>query len=223
MAISKEEFKQALREAVSKEFAHIPQDEDSIDYTFSKGFNKRMERLIKAQKRPYYRYINTAAKRAAVIFVAVLTVFSAAFSVEAVREPVVNFITEVYETFVKYLFEGDTTEKITKEYSITSLPDGFKMTSKIVDNKNSVIISYENETGDCIEFTQMATHSSIGHFADKEQGIMHSKTINGMEIMFLQSRNVKRALWINGEYVFRILCYGDVSIDQIEQMIISVE
>ena len=41
MAMSKDDFKNAFREVISSEFAHIPSDEDSIDYTFSERFNKK--------------------------------------------------------------------------------------------------------------------------------------------------------------------------------------
>ena len=53
MSISREEFKAAFREVVSSEFAHIPTDESSIDFTFSEKFNKKMEKLIKSQRKSY--------------------------------------------------------------------------------------------------------------------------------------------------------------------------
>ena len=40
MSMSREEFKAAFREVVSSEFAHIPTDESSIDFTFSEKFIK---------------------------------------------------------------------------------------------------------------------------------------------------------------------------------------
>ena len=52
--MSREEFKSAFREVVSSEFAHIPTDESSIDFTFSEKFNKKMEKLIKSQRKSYY-------------------------------------------------------------------------------------------------------------------------------------------------------------------------
>lgn len=125
MAMSKSDFKKALREVVSLEFAHIPEDESSINYTFSERFNKKMEKLIKSQRKAYWGVINTATKRAAVIFIAILSLFTAAFSIKAIREPIVNFFIKIYETFTHYSFEGETTEFISKEYSITNLPEGF--------------------------------------------------------------------------------------------------
>ena len=55
--MSREEFKAAFREVISSEFAQIPTDEDSIDFTFSEKFIKRMDKLIRAQKKSYYKFI----------------------------------------------------------------------------------------------------------------------------------------------------------------------
>ena len=116
MSMSREEFKAAFREVISSEFAQIPTDEDSIDFTFSEKFIKRMDKLIRAQKKSYYKFINTAGKRVAVIFAAIITLFTASLSVKAIREPVVRFIKQVYETFIHYTFEGDIQPKIKKEF-----------------------------------------------------------------------------------------------------------
>ena len=71
--MSREEFKAAFREVVSSEFAHIPTDESSIDFTFSEKFIKRMDKLIKSQRKPYWNFISTVSRRAAVIIVAIIT------------------------------------------------------------------------------------------------------------------------------------------------------
>lgn len=162
MPISKAEFKSAFREVVSLEFSHIPQDENSINYIFSEQFNKRMQKLIKSQKKLYWNFVNTAAKRAAVIFVAIITIFTAAFSVKAIREPILKFIEQVYETFIHYSYDGETTDTITKEYVITQLPEGFKQTNKI-KNDDFILTEYTNQMGDVIEFKQMTTEYSIGY------------------------------------------------------------
>lgn len=44
--ISKDEFKKAFNESISAEFAAIPHNENSIEYTFSERFEKRMNRLL---------------------------------------------------------------------------------------------------------------------------------------------------------------------------------
>lgn len=75
MSMSREEFKAAFREVVSSEFAQIPTDEDSIDFTFSEKFMKRMDKLIKSQRKPYWNFISTVSRRAAVIIVAIIQIF----------------------------------------------------------------------------------------------------------------------------------------------------
>lgn len=222
MSISRDDFKNAFREVVSAEFSHIPDNEDDIDYTFSERFNKRMARLIKSQRKSYWVLVNTAAKRAAVVFVAILTLFTAAFSVKAIREPVIRFIKQVYETFTRYTYEGDMADEIAKEYVLTYLPDGFEQTSK-TENDARRTIKYENIAGDYIVFSQRTTKINSGWFIDVEQGDSKIETINGIGVHFYESSNVKFAMWLQDGYVFSINCYGEVSLDKIKEMITSIE
>lgn len=160
MGMSKDDFKRAFREVVSSEFAKIPLDESDIDITFSEKFNKKMEKLIKSQRKSYYILINTVGKRVAILFVAIITLFTASMSVKAIREPVINFIIEVYESFTKYFFEGETAEKIEKVYSITKLPVGFKQT-QVMESDAGRTATFESSEGNIIVFTQSATQNCL--------------------------------------------------------------
>ena len=221
MAMSKTDFKNAFREAVSSEFAHIPTDENSIDFTFSERFNKRMAKLIRSQKKVYYNFVNTAYKRVAIICVVLLTMLTTACSVKAIREPIINFIKQVYETFTHYSFDGDTTDIIVKEYSI-KLPDGFKQTN--INKNNSLIAKeYINNSGDIIEFKQMTTEYSTGYFVDNENGNIETEIINGIEVEFKERYDTKSAIWAKDGYVFAIDCYGSVDWNTIKQIIESIE
>lgn len=171
--MSREEFKAAFREVVSSEFAHIPTDESSIDFTFSEKFIKRMDKLIRAQRKSYYKFINTAAKRAAVIFAAIITLFTASLSVKAIREPVVRFIKQVYETFIHYTFEGEIQPKIKKEFFIKTLPDGFIQHDKI-ESDLAITTIYVNDNN-TIKFTQQSTNNA-NHFFDNESGKLTIRT-----------------------------------------------
>ena len=221
MAINKNDFKNAFREVVSSEFAHIPTDENSIDFTFSERFNKRMAKLIKSQKKAYYSLINTAYKRVAIICIIILALLTTACSVKVIREPIVNFIKQVYESFTHYSYDGDTTDKITKEYYITA-PDGFNQTN-ITNNDFLITTEYTNNNGDIIEYNQMTTEYSTGYFVDNEQNNAYSETVNGIDIEFKEWYNTKSAIWTQNGYVFVLDCYGNVSFDTIKQMIVSLK
>ncbi len=222
MAITKAEFKQAFREVVSLEFSHIPTDENSIQYTFSEKFNKRMEKLIKSQKKVYWNLISTTSKRVAIIFVTIFTMFTVAFSVKAIREPIVKFITEIYETFTQYFFDGDTTDIITQEYSIKVLPDGFKQTNKI-ESDVFVTTEYQDDSENIIQFTQMTTKHSAGYFFDNENGTITTEYVGGIEVQFYEAYDLKQAMWSKGGYVLNVACFGNVTYDTIKQIIQSVE
>ena len=222
MAISKAEFKQAFREVASLEFSHIPQDEKSINYKFSDRFNNRMEKLIKAQRKPYWKFISTTSKRAAVIFVAILTLFTAAFSVKAIREPIIKFIKQVYESFTQYSFDGDKTETIDKEYIINDIPDGFTQTNKIV-NENSIITTYENSNKETIKFTQQISNNHSGIYFDNENTEISKETVNGVEVEFQKWYDTNSAIWTKDGYFFLIDCVGNISVDDIKKIIMSIE
>lgn len=221
MAITKAEFKQAFREVVSLEFSHIPTDENAIEYTFSEKFNKRMEKLIKSQKKVYWNLINTTSKRVAIIFLAIFTMFTVAFSVKAIREPILKFIKQIYETFTHYSFEGDTVDLIEQEFSIHQIPDGYEEIDKTVTD-NSVVTTYKNELDHTIFFSQMTTEYHMGLFVDNENGDSYTETVNGVNVDFKEWNDVKTAIWVNNRYVFAINCTGNISFDEIKQMIISV-
>lgn len=220
MSMSREEFKAAFREVVSSEFAHIPTDESSIDFTFSEKFIKRMDKLIRAQRKSYYKFINTAAKRAAVIFAAIITLFTASLSVKAIREPVVRFIRQVYETFIHYTFEGEIQPKIKKEFFIKTLPDGFIQHDKI-ESDLAITTIYVNDNN-TIKFTQQSTNNA-NHFFDNESGTLTKVTISGINVDIYESENIKHAVWTDEGYFFKLTCIGEINIDSVTMMIESIQ
>lgn len=222
MAITKAEFKQAFREVVSIEFSHIPTDENSIEYTFSKKFNRRMEKLIKAQKKVYWNLVSTTSKRVAIIFLAIFTMFTAAFSVKAIREPIIEFIKQIYESFTHYTFDGDTIEFIEKEFSIHQIPYGYEQIDKTTTD-NSVVTIYKNELDYTIYFSQSTTDSHTGFFVDNENGDLYTETINGINVDFKEWYDTKTAMWTQNGYVFTLDCTGNISFEEIKQMIMSIE
>ena len=221
MAISKEALKMAMREAVSAEFAHIPTDESAIEYTFSAKLEKKMYKFLKAQKNSYWHFYNTASKRVAIVFAVLLILVTTACSVKEIREPIVNFIKRVYETFVEYSYEGDTVGIITKKYEIKELPEGFVQT-QYLESEASISITYENENGDMVIFYQNITKGASFSW-DNEQGKIYSKRIGSLDVEIYESDVVKQAFWIQDGYSFGIACLGTLEMELLEFLILQVE
>lgn len=221
MAITKDEFKQAFREVMSVEFSHIPTDENSIDYTFSDKFERKMQKLIKAQKKSSWKFTNTAKKRVAILIAILIALLATACSVKQIREPIVTFFTETYDSFVEYFFEGDTVDEITYEYQLTYVPKGFEQT-EVDRTATSITTVYENESGDLIDFCQTTT-SSTGHFIDTENGETINMDIAGTNVSIYQIDGACHVTWIHKTYFFTLTCYGEFDVGMIQQMIASVQ
>ena len=181
-----------------------------------------MDKLIKAQRKSYYFLINTAAKRVAVIFVAFLTLFTASMSVKAIREPVINFVVEVYESFTRYFFDGDTTNNIDKVYSITNLPSGFTKVNKF-ENETNITVVYQNSNGNIIEFSQGISDNTTINI-DTENSAYKQLYVNEIKVDVYEWDDSVCAIWNNGSYTFNLMCDNNaVTIDDIKNIIKSVD
>ena len=107
MAITRTDFNNAFREVIAQEFSHIPNDENSIDFTFSEKFERQMQRLIRSQKRGFYSFVNTSYKRVATVLVVLLTTAVTLFSIKPVRDGTFNFLGGIYNSLNQNYFEDN--------------------------------------------------------------------------------------------------------------------
>lgn len=221
MAITREDVNQILRDEVASEFSHIPNDENDIDIHFSRRFTERMKKLIKVQKKNYWRYVNTFSKRLAIACLVVSVLFTTACSIEEIREPVVNFVREMHEKFIQYFFEGDTVQEISYEYQISDLPEDFKQIDAS-RSKGRVVTVYENSDGDKIQLVQVATENTT-HYIDKEQGNISTDDINGMEVQFYEQEEFITTMWIEDTNFFELTYYGNTTKEQLKMLILSIK
>ena len=81
---------------------NLPTDEELSKITFSETFETKMKKLLSLQKKSYYKLINTVGKRAVIIILTlIISLTVATFSVKALREAVIEFITETFEKYTK--------------------------------------------------------------------------------------------------------------------------
>ena len=95
MSICKDQFINALGDVVSKEFKDIPYNEGDIEYSFSRKFNLKMQKLIKNQKKSYWKLVNTASKRVAIICIAIISLLCGMLCIEPIRVSAIETIEEI--------------------------------------------------------------------------------------------------------------------------------
>lgn len=222
MAIKRNEFLEALRRVVSAEFEQIPKKEEEIDYTFSPRFMKRMLRLFRNRKKLCWRFVNTGAKRVAVIFIAAALVFATACSFKPIREPIMRFITEIYETFTAYFFEGETVDAIEKEYTLEEPPEGFTQTNRINQDKKMITTTYENGKGDVITITQsLAQETQLLLDCEKEDA--KAETIDGVEVIIYDFETIRQVIWIKDHYLFQVISTGNVDLEILKELVTKLK
>ncbi len=151
-------IKQGLAEYFNLEFSDIP-PENEIEHEFSEKYLREKEKLIRKVGTSYWKYVNTVAKRAAVIIVTFIIAFSSLMSVEAVREKVLNFVYTVFETFTEVNSNDDESEKgIKLYYDIENIPIGYSQI--FVQNTKQIRRSVWSKSNDDITLIQIAVGSS---------------------------------------------------------------
>lgn len=221
MTMTKTDLKNAFREVVSSEFEHIPTDESSIDFAFSEHFNARMAKLVNSQRKSYYKYVNTALKRVAIICVVILALLTTACSVKSIREPIRDLFIEIHETFARFFYIGESTEVITREHFITDLPDGFVQTDKVKDDF-SICTTFENSSGDSIEFYQTVTDKTE-YSIDTEQGNTTEYKLGSDTVYIHEANDTVFAIWYHDRYWLTLTVYGSLDMGTVKEMIRSVK
>ncbi len=95
MSICKEQFIEALRDVTSAEFSNIPCDDAKIEIVVSNNFDRKMNKLIKSQKKAYWNFINTTSKKVAIIFIATVGLICGMLCIEPIRVSAIEAIEEI--------------------------------------------------------------------------------------------------------------------------------
>lgn len=127
MKITDEMLYQSAPKAEQLWLDTLPSREELPEHQFSKGFERKMKKLIRNQQRaPWLNKFISVSKRVAIVALAILTVsFSCLMCVEAYREKFIEVITEIFEELTRYSFSSSHTEKMEwGEITFDYLPDG---------------------------------------------------------------------------------------------------
>ena len=143
---------------VREQDALLPTEEELSTITLSPEFQAKMERMLTLRKRGYYHMFGTWGRRVASILIALLVATTTVtVSVKALREKVIEFFTEVFDTHTVVTFADDTPDvpdEITFEPRKPSyIPNGYVVESE--EAANAVCrISYVNRNGVRVTYRQ---------------------------------------------------------------------
>lgn len=208
----------AFTEAEKRGFLHLPPDEQ-IMWTPSSSFERKMTKLISREKKPYWNLINTTAKRVACCILAVIIMFGISMSVKAVRQPVIRFLTEVYEKYTKMIFpqQNETSIPQTIETVYTLPADKIPSGYRLVEEKNGLLShseKYSEENGTVISFSQRIASGSNAYL-DTENADVINVSVGNYTGIYYCNKNIANLLWVTDEYFFDITAPDSFEINQL--------
>jgi len=198
-------FRQALFDVQSEECERLAALPGTV--TFSPRFERKMERLLRVRRRPFYRYADTAGKKAVLALAAALILLvSLVFSVSAIRGPVVRFFIEVYEKFSQVFFQqqGESFPAALEVYYAPAwLPEGYREdTGQMVNIFVQCERAYICEGKDDILFIQ---HVITGAWRIDTEGTQAKPVlVNGNEGFYYSNKEIQRLTWSDGQYGFLV-------------------
>lgn len=217
-----EKLKEAFRLS-NKDFLSSIELAPEEDVYFSSRYEKKMAHLIKRQKRPYWKYVNTVGKRIAVIAIAFMMLFGLSMSIKAIREPVIGFIENVFEKFSELFVDKseikNAPDKIEEVYTLTDLPEGFVENEQILTD--SFVETHWSNGSTSIVLRQSVIISNLTIDIEDSDSIAFVQ--NNMEIHFLSKNNTTYATWQNNRYIFEIICRNEIPVATMKEIIKSIK
>lgn len=207
----------------------LPSDEVLSPITFSESLEEKMQRLIARQKKSWFYLVNTAAKKVAVIILAVLIgVTATTFSVKSLRQSAIKFITETYEKFTRIIFVNDTDNEaeggsndgtiIFEPVYPSYIPEGFTLTNSM-DLDVLVMREYKNAAGEFFTYDQqIKSDTSIN--INTEQAEYKYINISGYDGVVYKFENETTIIFSNEYSVFSIT--GTVFEDELKKIAESI-
>lgn len=186
---------------LDKELLDEVTEEGVEDYQFSKSFERKMNKLIKQERRAtFYGRFQGVGKKIAVFFLVMLLISSVAvISVEGFREKFFHVVATIFNEFT--LFEYTDTSELEEFQTILPkyIPDGYEMVQqRSVENKLST--SYNNESGNYFTVYQIKIVVKENTM-DIEYDEAKKIKVNGEEAELLIKKN---------EYICVIWYMGDI-------------
>ena len=174
-------------------------------HKFSEKTEKLIHRAINMRVAWYYDFINTTAKRVAVIIAtAIVALATATFSIEALREPFIEFIIETFDRFsiIDFITNNETDKPLEKiKYkSFRYIPDGFRIEREQKEQSYYKII-YVNDKGEEFCFIQKTINTNET-VVDTEKSKMQEILISGFPAFFSSAKGYQQIFWSDGNYEY---------------------
>ncbi|MFR2776551.1 MAG: DUF4367 domain-containing protein [Anaerostipes sp.] len=185
----------------------IKKCEDIPELEPSKEFDEKMNRMFKdAYKKEARKENMRFGKKIAVILLAVVGVGSAAaMNIQAVREPVLNFVFNQTGKDNKSTVSIETKSKKKTNFILKYIPDGYKQTKKTFsDTQRQFAYEFYNQTDSKYIYIKIQLNEKYENYTKIINNSYSEITKNSRSYYFI-SGNKNRLLWYHNKNIFSII------------------
>lgn len=178
---------QAAAKRVAESLLEGLPDAAACGHDFSEGFRRKMEALLRRQRRRSIRH--TVWRYAAAVLLTVTLTFGAVMAVSPqARAAVVQWVRTVYENSVVYRFFNPAPQGALPRYELTWLPEGFAETDVFCDEEYYYVIyeNKENGQGFIFEYQLMHDGTSVTNIPEEGSSITQVE-VNGLRGEYYQA------------------------------------
>lgn len=201
----------------------LPADEDIPEIQTSKKFEKKMQKLIKEQRRtPKTKRILRHMRQtvAAVLAVAILS-FGGLMTVDAYREKVIEIVVQVFHELTDFRFTSEKYEAdkiVLPEVDFEFVPEGMHEVENRITGNNRRYILYENDNSEFFELTQrpVGADGNYGSILDTEDAVYETVYINGNEGYIKEKHKNNDIIWVSDNIVYHL--YGNIDMWELKEV-----
>ena len=173
---------------------------DELNHVFSKGFERKMKKLIKQQKRSSLtNKLIFYSKRTAIVFLIVLaSLLTITMSSEALRSRFFELVIRVYEDLTSFVFSTNEEDNLSlKNKEPEYIPKGFKE----VDRVDDFVITYKNDENIEIQYvTDKISSNSI--ILDTENAKVKDIFVNGYKAKYIRKGTFLQLFWNDNNFIY---------------------
>ena len=206
----------------------LPRDDEIPEFRCSHRFERKMQKLLKEQRRTpkvnrLLRYMRQTV--AAILAVAIIS-FCGLMTVEAYREKVIEIVVRVFNELTDYRFVSHSNkadEIILPELSFGYIPEGMCEIANRITSNNRRYIMYEDKRGAFFEMNQrpVGDDGDYGSIVDTEDATCEVITINGIEANLNSKDGNNSIIWVYDNIVYNL--YGNIDLDELSMITEKIE
>lgn len=199
------------------------EESEGKEYSPTDRFKLALNKALKSRGfDPFYTFFAIKRRRALAIIAAVAAALALTMSVTAIRERVVKFFVEMFDTYAVITTDknADYPKTIEEQYAPSYIPGGFTEKSIIVKSRH-IDVTMSNENDDEIYISQFV--QGVETFIDAERRVESINVFKENDGVYWESVGLRSIYFEYNKYFFTIEARYDISEEELIKIAKSLE